>query len=659
MEEKNSIARIKELIGLIGEADKAYYCDDQPIMTDREYDLLFEELRDLERSTGIVFANSPTGRVSGANNKGFREVKHTKPMLSATKTKNREEMIAFIAGRRCVLSWKLDGLTLVLRYNNGVLIQALTRGEDGLVGEDVTHTVRYLRNIPTKTTWKKDFEVRGEGVVSWADHAVICRNDSGSHPRNVAAGAVRSLTADKGRLSHIDFFAFDLILPGDESITKTEQLKLMSSLGFDVVEYISIPAGQEYTELCKKIDSFDPDQYRYPVDGIMAEYDDLKYGRSLGATGHHENRMLALKWEDIPVSTVFRKVDMHVTAGGRITLSAVFDPVMIYGTEVDRADLHSLSRFEELRLGTGDIIDVYKANRIIPQIAANHTQSGTYAIAERCPCCGHPLEIRLSSAGTRDLYCTNDNCIGRNARRIARFCDKNAMNISGFSAKMVEKLMSYGLVGSFDDLYRLKKHRDKLITLPGIGPELCEQMLEAVENSRYCYLYQFLNAVGIPGMGVSCAHTISEYFYGSWKKFEAAVTSDFNFCRIEGVTNELSGNIHRWYNSEDEQKLFRPVLEEISFMDDNPCRGMKETPFFNTSVAFTGKVGGMNRSEFMELLKTLGAHPQEKPDDQTDYLILGDDPSPSVLSEALRQGTRIITDSQFCRMIAMTDSDAF
>lgn len=656
MSAKNSILRMKDLISIISAADNAYYRDDAPEMSDREYDALMDELKDLETETGIVFANSPTKKAGGSNRADLKQVKHSRPMLSARKTRSKEELSRFASANDVILSWKMDGLTLVLRYNNGSFIQALTRGEHGLVGEDVTHTVRYLRNVPKKVKCTDAFEVRGEGVVSWADYRVLARGEEQNHPRNVAAGMVRAFTADKGRLSHMDFCAFELMRPGDKSTTKEEQLDFLLLNGFDVVEHQLVHSVSGEQDLRKVLERFDPEKYIYPVDGIMAEYNDLDYGRSLGANAHHENRMLALKWEDDLYETVFRGVECTTTRTGLVTLTAVFDPVMIDGSEIRRADLHSLSGFEKYRFGTGDRIKVYKANMIIPQIAENLTQSGNYRVPDRCSCCGTLLEMKASPGGARNLYCPNESCISRNAQKIARFCDADAMNIEGFTALMLEQLMAFGIVRNYMDLYNLEKHREKILTMPGFGYRSYERMQTAVEKSRRCHLSQFLYAVGIPLMGTNNARAIDEYFEGSWDAFEKAVREGFSFYHIEGISQALNRNIYQWYENEEEAKLWRPVLKEISFAGCRKKAGTEGNPFMNANVAVTGVVNGMNRNDFYELLKILGAIINDTVSKNTTYLIVGANPGKKKLSAALVNGVTIVTEGHFAKMLADTDA---
>ena len=656
-ETKNNLTRMKELISIIKEADKAYYGDDDPVMTDKEYDSLMDELKELEAATGIVFANSPSKRVGGYNKTELKKVSHSKPMLSAKKTKSVDAALVFAGGNDVMLSWKMDGLSLVLRYENGCFKQAITRGEDGLVGEDVTHTVKYLRNVPQKVACRRPFEVRGEGVVSWADHQLLTRGSEPSHPRNTAAGLVRALTPDKGALAHMDFYAFELIDPGDASATKEEQLDFLSANGFDTVGHSLAYSCSGGAELKKAIESYNAEMFPYPVDGIILEYNDLAYGRSLGATSHHENRMLALKWEDGEYETVFRGVELATTRSGMVSVTAIFDPVMIDGSYVSRADLHSVSNFEKYKFGVGDVIKVYKANMIIPQVAENVTQSGTYALPERCPCCGSLLELKVSSGGIKYLYCPNEECIARNAQKIARFCDKDAMNMEGFNASVLEKLMAYGFVKTFADLYDLEKHRERILTTPGFGYGTYDKLVSAVENSRRCRLAQFLVAVGIPLMGPNNARAIDEYFCGSWDEFEKAIKDEFCFFHIAGVSPALSKNIYSWYADEAEEKLWRPVLKEITFVGQAAKTGVSGNPFANANVVVTGTVNGMNRKDITELLTLLGANVSDSVTKSTTYLIVGEAPGAKKLSTALSYGTKIITEGHFAKMLGESEMD--
>lgn len=457
MREKNNtnLERMRELIEQLTEADIAYYKNDAPIMTDLEYDRLTEELASLEHDTGLVLSGSPTQKVSGEILESLAEVRHTKPMLSAGKTKSIEDLIRFAAGRAVLLSWKVDGLTLVLRYEYGKLKQAITRGREGLIGEDVTHTVRTFRNVPLSIPTKESFEVRGEGVISWESFHRINASleEPYTHPRNLASGSTRKLDAGEASKRRLEFWAFELVSDHLEPESKLGQQTFLQDNGFSVVPYIYLDVLHSEQMLRDTIKSMDPKKFAYPVDGLIMEYEEIRYGKSLGATGHHENRLIALKWEDELYDTHFRGVELATTRTGMVSITGLFDPVNIDGTLVGRAYLHNLDVFDEFQFGIGDKIRVYKANMIIPQIADNRTPSNTYALPMTCPCCDEPLTVKRTSGGTRQLYCVNPHCAAKLVQKFAHFCEKTRMNIEGLSATTLEKLIGHGWVHNFGDLY--------------------------------------------------------------------------------------------------------------------------------------------------------------------------------------------------------------
>jgi len=450
--------RMHQLIRQIRQADTAYYKHDAPIMSDLEYDRLMDDLVALEEHSGVILSNSPTQHVAGETLETLAEVRHTKPMLSAAKTKSIDHLIRFASGRDVLLSWKMDGLTLVLRYENGHLKQAITRGRDGIIGEDVTHTVKTFLNVPLTIPISEAFEVRGEGVISWKNFDTINADldDAYSHPRNLAAGSVRKLDASEAQKRMLEFWAFDLVSDSLESGSKHAQQKLLVCCGFSVIPYLYLPLSCSARDIERAILSMQPTRFDYPVDGLIMEYDDLAYGRSLGATGHHENRLIALKWADELYETTFRSIELATTRTGMVSLTARFDPVNMDGATVGRAYLHNLDNFHALQLGSGDAIRVYRANMIIPQIADNLTKSGTYRLPTSCPCCGAALEVGETTGGTHQLFCRNRSCAARLVQKFVHFCDKSRMNIEGLSETTLEKLIGHGWIHTFADLYDLE-----------------------------------------------------------------------------------------------------------------------------------------------------------------------------------------------------------
>ena len=643
----NNISRIKELIEVINNANKAYYVDDNPIMSDYEFDKLMDELIDLEKKTGIMFANSPSKKVGGGLSVSLNKVKHSKPMLSAQKSKDINDIYTFGNKHPIVISWKLDGLSIILRYKDGEFYQALTRGEDGLVGEDVTFNVINIRHVPKRVSYKGEFEVRGEGVISYPDFKVVNRFNEQSHPRNVASGAIRAVNQDKGKLSHIDFIAFELIDFNQKYKTKIETFDFLSSNGFMVVDHELIE-NYDLDYLKEITDTFDPKQFEYPVDGLIYEFNDIEFGNGLGATEHHENRMIALKWSDDLYETTFRGIKMGNSKNGLITLTALFDEVNIDGASIKQADLHSLSNYEKYQFGIGDRIKVYKANMIVPQVEENLDRSDTYVLRDRCPCCGAKLETRISSTGVKNLYCPNDNCIGTNALKIAKFCDSSGMNIQGLSASTLEEIMSYGYIKNYYDIYRLKEHRDELFSIPGFGSKSINNILESIENSKRCHLYQFLLAVDIPSMTSSASQMIDEYFYGSYAKFEDALKKEFPLYHLANVSESLSRNIYNWYNENKDKPEYISLLKELTFITAN-----NKISTNNQVIAITGNINNMSKEDTKELLTLMGFNDiRDDIDDDVTTLFVGYNPDNNIVGKAVSKGIVVVTNSHFSEYCA-------
>ena len=647
----NDLFKMRELINLINDADKAYFGDDEPIMTDKEYDELSAQLEELEKKTGIRFNDSPIIKVGGSNNKTFESVEHTKPMLSCKKTKNMQEFISFSKDNDVVLSWKLDGLTLVLRYDNGAFTQAITRGCDGLVGEDVTHTVKEMRNVPMHVPCKEKFEVRGEGVISFEDFNTLTRlGERTTHPRNLAAGAVRSIVPDMGKLYHIDFIAFELIKE-KEPAKKIEQLAFLKDNNFKVVDHVLLSTEESSEEKEEKISKWTPVGFTYPVDGLVMEYNDIAYGKSLGATAHHENRMLALKWKDEVKMTKFLGVSLHTTRTGKVSITGEFEEVEIDGTKIHRANLHNLSNFEKFEFGVGDIISVYKANMIIPQISDNLTRSGTYALPKYCPGCGEMLQVKVLPGGTKDLYCTNPECVSRNANYIARFCDRNAMNIDGLSATTIEEMIAYGWLKTYKDLYHLELHKDSIINAPGFGVERYNNLINNINASRRCSMKAFLTGLGIPMLGPEAAKRLHQHYYGSVKEFEKAIIADFDFDHIAGISHSASQAIHRWYEKPFNKNTLHSLMAELEFIGiEKPVDGNKN-PFIGKTVVVTGTFDKLDRHSMIAVLESLGAIVGPVVTKDTDFLVYGNLPGSKKVGAALECGVTMISEQKFAKML--------
>lgn len=647
----NKVSQMKELILKIKDADKAYFVDDNPIMTDKEYDEMVEKLKSLEAETGIVFSGSPTKKVAGEVKKELKEVVHTKPMLSAQKTKSTDDIHRFIADKDVVVSWKLDGLTIVLRYQGGFLTKAVTRGRDGTVGEDVTDTVKYFRNVPRRIKETGTIEIRGEGVLSWNDYKILTKgsDEMSNHPRNVAASLTRTTEIDKGRLNHIDFMAFDLIESPYNFELKSEQLSFMSKLGLMVVPYQRFNKNSKKT-LEETIKSFNPEEFLYPADGIIFEYEDVGYGKSLGATSHHERRLMALKWADEEYETRFTGVELVTTRTGIVSIIALFDEVNINGSKISRANIPSLTKFESYEFGEGDTIKVYNANMIVSQIAENVTKSGTFKLPKYCPCCGEVLEESVNKNGVKNLYCPNEDCMARNAQRLARFCDKEAMDLEGLSAVLLEKLMAYGWIKNYVDLYHIEDYKEEIVNTIGFGPATFKKIYNAVENSRKTNLGKFLVGMGIPKVGPEVGSVLNEYYYGSFEKFEEDIKNEYSFSHISGVPYMAEQNIYKWYNDKKEERLWRPLLRELKFGKESRVN-KRENEFTDKNVAITGTISTLSRKDAYKLLELIGASLNDSVTIDTDYLVVGSEPGTKKIANAIQYNVKIIYENEFVELL--------
>lgn len=646
--------QMQQLIQKLRQADIAYYKHDAPVMSDLEYDRLMDELVALEEKSGVILSGSPTQRVAGEILETLAAVRHTKPMLSAAKTKSLEDLKRFASSRDVLLSWKMDGLTLVLRYANGRLAQAITRGRDGIIGEDVTHTVKTFLNVPLTIPILESFEVRGEGVISWKNFDAINAelDDAYSHPRNLAAGSVRKLDASEAKKRRLEFWAFDLVSDSLESGSKRAQQQLLVRCGFSVVPYLYLPSSSTAHDLELAISSMQPAKFEYPVDGLIMEYDDLAYGKSLGATGHHENRLIALKWADELYETTFRSVELATTRTGMVSLTARFDPVSMDGATVSRAYLHNLDNFRALQLGAGDTVRVYRANMIIPQIADNLTKSGTYRLSLSCPCCGAALEVGETAGGTHQLFCWNRNCTAKLVQKFVHFCDKSRMNIEGLSETTLEKLIGHGWIHTFADLYELEQHRDAILQTDGFGEKSFERLQAAIEKSRTCTLAKFIAGLGIPTVGRHAGRALERCFASSWEAFEAAIQQGFDFTQLPDFGAVMQENIYTWYADAEEAKLWRPLLEKIQFIKETtPMSITKESPLYGKIIVATGKLEHYTRDGIQNKLLEIGAIPASSVTKKTNYLIVGEKAG-SKLTKAQQLGVPTLTEEEFEALLA-------
>ena len=648
----DKIEKMRELIAIMHEESLAYYGDNDPLVSDRQYDLQFDELLKLEKETEIVFSDSPTQKVSGAVLQSLQKVTHVRPMLSADKSKSVDDIIAFAEkaanndDSRLMISWKEDGLTLILRYKNGHLFQAITRGSDGFVGEDVTHTVKTFVNVPLSIPIKSDVELRGEGIISWKTFEKINETllEPYSNPRNLASGSVRQLDSSNTKQRDLEFIAFELIEP--EVTKKEEQFSFLKNMGFHVVEH----KLSDISCLRADIVKFNPNKYDYPVDGLIIEYNDYIFGKSLGSTGHHENLRIALKWEDELAKTIFRFVDFQLTRTGRVSLTAVFDPIQLEGSVVSRATLHNVTFFENLQLGEGDIIEVYKANKIIPAIDENLTRSNTYLLPNVCPCCNSKLEIQ-KPFNSAFLYCSNTLCPAKQVKKFVHFASRGSFNIIGLSEATLEKFIFRGFIKSYIDIFRIDNHKHQIIELDGFGDKSFDRIWNSIQQSKKITMARFLNALGIPLVGKVASRLIEKHFSGDMKAFLNA-TNDFDFTMVSGFGEKIAVSLKTFFSDNEILEQVYLLLKEVEI--SSPAKEHTDNPFFGKTIVVTGVLKNFTRAEIQEKLQNLGAHASESVSSKTDYVVFGDKAG-SKLDKAKRFGVKIINEFDFLELLKGDD----
>lgn len=571
---KDRKQEIREKIDILNRAAKAYYQDGIEIMPNIEYDRLYDELRELERETGIVFANSPTRNVGYEVLSELPRERHPSRMLSLDKTKSRQELVEWLGDQQGLLSWKLDGLTIVLTYENGELIKALTRG-NGEIGEVITGNARVFANVPVNVPYRGRLVLRGEAIITYSEFRRI-NSQIGDvdakykNPRNLCSGSVRQLDPAVTRSRNVRFIAFSLVEAENVDFggTRSGQLEWIASQGFDVVEYRHV----DKTNLPETIDRFE-EQVKtndFPSDGLVLIYDDIEYGRSLGTTAKFPRDSIAFKWEDQQEETVLRKIEWSASRTGLINPVAVFDPVELEGTTVSRASVHNISIMRELKLGIGDRIRVYKANMIIPQISENLTGSDTIEVPEVCPVCSGKTEIR-SDSGVSTLYCTNPLCPAKQLKSFSHFVSRNAMNIEGLSEATLEKLISRGLVREFSDLFRLDRYRAEITEMEGFGEKSFENLTTSAERARRTTPERLLYALGIPGIGAANARLIVRAAHRNWERIQSMTIEELT--AIDGVGEIMAQSYVSFFQNPEKKKILEDLLEVLILDETEETRG--------------------------------------------------------------------------------------
>ena len=642
--------RMRELIDKLNEANKAYYAEDREIMSNYEYDALYDELVKLEESTGITMSDSPTVNVGYSSVDELPKERHDKPMLSLGKTKDREELKSWLGDKEGLLTFKLDGLTIVLTYEEGRLKKAVTRG-NGEVGEVITANAMVFKNVPHKISYKGRLILRGEAVIKYSDFEKINSEIEDAdakykNPRNLCSGSVRQLNNEITAKRNVYLYAFSLVEAADEDFNNSIecQFDFLKKQGFDVVHYVRVDSSN----ILEEIENYSKlvTEYDIPSDGLVLTYDDIAYGESLGRTAKFPRNSIAFKWQDEIRETVLRQIEWSPSRTGLINPVAIFDPVELEGTTVSRASVHNVSIVRELKLGIGDHITVYKANMIIPQIAKNLTQSGDLTIPNTCPACGGETKlIKDSMAWT--LNCTNPDCPAKQIKSFALFTSRDAMNMEGISENTLEKLLATGILSDFTDLYKLSNHKDVIVALEGFGEKSYEKMIDSIEASRNTTLPRVLYALGIPGIGVANAKVICRHFeYNP----EYIINADADeLSEVEGIGEILAKGIVDYFSLEKNKKLFCDILKELRLEEVKVDRSNDMVN--GKSFVITGSLNTYaNRDELKARIESLGGKVTGSVSAKCECLINNDVASTSSKNKKAKElGVRIISEEDFNR----------
>lgn len=645
------IKRLKELTEYLNKCRNAYYNENKSLITDYEYDNLYDELENLENETTISFANSPTKNVGFEVKSELKKVKHSHPMLSLDKTKSVEELKKFIGNNEYVLSCKMDGLTILLTYEDGFLVKAETRGS-GETGEDVTHNAKVFENIPLIIPHKERFEVEGEAIITYDDFEKINDNLSEDtkykNPRNLASGSVRQLDSKIASQRHLKFIAWKV--PTNISNSFSDNLNYLNKLGFTVVPYVATN-DIEHLEWLIEDRKLCADKLSYPIDGLVITYNDIIYGKSLGITGHHPKHSIAFKFYDEEVVTTLRDIEWSMGKSGQLTPVAAFEPIEIEGTTVERASVHNVSILTQLDLQIGDEITVYKANQIIPQVKENlsaKNRESYIQIPAFCPICNSPTEIKRDNS-TDVLVCINPNCKGKLLGKVSHFVSKKGMDIDGLSEETIKKFIELGWVNTIYDVYNLSEYFEKLKSFSGFGKKSVEKLKESIETSKTTTLKQFISALSIPNIGTAQAKILAKQF-NTWDKFYEAAIGNYNFSKLEGFGDVMNNNIHKWFV--DDNGNVEQIVSLLTFEEEN-TNTTTSTDLTGKTFVITGSVHIFkNRDEFKAFVESANGKVSGSVSKNTYALVNNDKASNSSKNKKAKElNIPIVTEEEFMEMI--------
>lgn len=649
MTDEAKINRIKELNVILKKASEDYYAKDESPLSDREYDALYDELVKLEEETGMILAGSPTQTVGYEAVDELPKEKHPSPMLSLGKTKSREELADWLGDHEGMLSWKLDGLTVVLTYENGMLTKAVTRG-NGEIGEVITPNAKVFDNVPLKISFTGQLVIRGEAVISYPDFekinaSIVNDADKYKNPRNLCSGSVRQLDASITAKRHVRFVAFNLVSAegaAEEILASANgRLSFLESLGFEAVQRMAVNASNVADAVAdyeKRIAD-----YEIPSDGLVLTYEDVNYGASLGRTAKSPRHSIAFKWADETAETTLREIEWSASRTGLINPVAIFDPVELEGTTVSRASVHNISIVRQLKLGIGDRVTVYKANMIIPQIAENLTKSGNLSVPDRCPVCGAPTEIRALNEA-ESLYCTNPDCAAKQIKTFSQFVSRDALNVDGLSEMTLEKLIDMGFIKEFDDLFHLDRYREKIVGMEGFGEKSYTNLIDSVKTASDTTLPRFLFGLGIPGIGVANAKVLAKAFDHDIEKIRKATVSELS--EVEGIGDIMASDITSYFADAENNRKIDAVLADLKI--EVPVNTSEQTMAGLTFV-ITGSLNSFeNRNALKAIIEERGGKVAGSVSAKTTALINNDAASNSSKNKTAKSlGVTIITEDDF------------
>ena len=650
MEDK--IQRMKELTALLSKAGKAYYQESREIMSNFEYDRLYDELSALEQETGIILSGSPTQKVGYEVLSELPKEAHESPMLSLDKTKSVEELKEWLGTQKGLLSWKMDGLTIVLTYENGSLAKAVTRG-NGEIGEVITPNARVFANIPLNIAYKGQLILRGEAVILYSDFERINEEIGDAdarykNPRNLCSGSVRQLNSQITAERNVHFEAFSLVKADgvDFHNSREAQFKWLKTQGFEVVEYRMVDASnleEAVREFARAVEKND-----IPSDGLVLLYDDIAYGDSLGRTAKFPRNSIAFKWEDETRETTLKYIEWSPSRTGLINPVAVFEPVELEGTTVSRASVHNISILESLELGEGDRIMVYKANMIIPQIADNLTRSGVKDIPKICPVCGGATEIRNMS-GIKTLYCTNPDCQAKKIKSFALFASRDALNIDGLSEATLEKFIGAGFIHEYSDMFHLDRHRDEIVEMDGFGEKSYENLTEAAKKASVTTLPRLVYGLGIAGIGLANAKMLCRHFHYDFDAMRHA--SKEELMEVDGIGDVLADAWTAFFADEKNNGIVDRLLKELTIEKEE--EDGEDQPLAGMTFVITGSVEHFaNRKELQALIESKGGKATGSVTSKTTYLINNDTASNSSKNKKAKElGIPILSEEDFLKML--------